>query len=232
MTSPLEPALSPAVKFPRFTDFGDLSSLSIVTQDLSLTYDVTAIAVLPGYERMSMPSNRLGPRRWSSLRAEDRLKIRRISLGSPLEIIFGVGGASASIAGVAAATNRILVAVKAWTDVLAAGLDIRERRRALDENRALAPERLHEIQLVNALKEQQVRRATAEADLVESARNEILQTGTIALREIGVVERPKKRRATELSSLDYAELLDEPIRRILGYGGGELEIDEDDPDLS
>ncbi len=43
---------SPLVRFPNFVDLGDLHSLSIIVQDLSLIYDVTAVAVLPGYEPM------------------------------------------------------------------------------------------------------------------------------------------------------------------------------------
>jgi hypothetical protein len=226
MISSSGPEVSSMVRFPRFTEFGDLNSLSIVTQDLSLTYDFCAIMVLPGYERVPVPGTRFGPRRWSPLRAEDRLKVRRISLGSPLEIIFTVGETSATIAGVAAAVNRVLVTVKTWTDVLAAGLDRSQRRQALEEDRALAPERLRQIQLGNALTEQQLRRATAEADLVERARNEILLARPLGEVEY-IQEPPRRRRASQLTAEDAAELLDEPIRRILSYSGGEIEVGDE-----
>lgn len=231
MTSPSSAALSPTIRFPRFTDFGDLNSFSIIIQDLSLVYDVAAIAVLPGYGQIRMPETRFGPRRWSPLRAEDRLKVRRVSLASPLEIMFDAAGFSAAIGGIATAVNRVLVAVKSWQDILAAGVDVDQRRQALAENRELAPVRLRQAELSNALLDQQVRRARAEADLVERARDEILQLRHPSDEEATLVRLPRRRHtASSLTSEDYAELLDEPVRRILGYAGGELEVvDEAEP---
>lgn len=162
------------IRFPRFTDFGDLNSLSIVVQDLSLIYDVTATAVLPGYGQIRMPETRFGPRRWSPLQAEDRLKIKGVSLASPLEIIFDVTGLTTIVGGIAIAVNRVLVAVKNWQDVLAAAVDIEQREQVLAENRDMAPIWLRQAELNNALLEQQVRRARSEADVVEAARDEIL----------------------------------------------------------
>jgi len=231
MTSPRPAAPSPLVRFPSFTDLGDLNSLSIVIQDLSIIYDVTAVAVLPGYGRVRMPSTRLGPRRWSPLRAEDRLKVKRVSLASPLEIVFFLAGLSTAVGSGAIAGSRVLRAVKAWVDVLAAGVDLDQREQALEENRALAPERLREAQLSNALREQQLRRVTAEADIIERARNEILglhgdsEYESASSRGVGV-----HRDAGSLTSIDFAELLDEPMQRLLGYGGGELEVVGDEYD--
>ena len=204
----------------------DLNSFSIIIQELSLVYDVTAIAVLPGYGQIRMPETRFGPRRWSPLRAEDRLKVKRVSLASPLEIMFDVAGFSTAIGGVAIAVNRVLVAVKSWQDVLAAGVDVDQRRQAPTENRELAPVRLRQAELSNALPDQQVRRARAEADLVE-----ILHLSQPSDEEAGLVRLPRRRHtAASLTSEDYAELLDEPARRILGDAGGELEvIDEPEP---
>src|SRR5215831_9605557 len=102
MTNPSDSTLSPFIRFPNFTDLGDLNSFSIVVQDLSTIYDVTAVAVLPGYEQVLMPSIRLGPRRRSPLRGEDRLLVKSVSLSSPLEIVFWVMSASSAF-GVAAA---------------------------------------------------------------------------------------------------------------------------------
>jgi len=231
MTSPSPSALSPTIRFARFTDFGDLNSFSIIIQDLSLVCDVTAIAVLPGYGQIRMPETRFGPRRWSPLRAEDRLKVKRVSLASPLEIMFDVAGFSTAFGGIAIAVNRVLVAVKSWQDVLAAGVDVDQRRQALAENRELAPVRLRQAELSNALLDQQVRRARAEADLVERARDEILHLSHPSDEEAGLVRLPRRRHtAASLTSEDYAELLDEPVRRILGYAGGELEVvDEPEP---
>ena len=225
MTSPSESAPSPMIRFPRFTNFGDLNSLSIVVQDLSLIYDVTAIAVLPGYGQIRMPEIRFGPRRWSPLRVEDRLKIRGVSLASPLEIVFDVTGLAATVSGMAIAVNRVLVAVKTWQDVLAAGVDIEQREQALAENREMAPVRLRQAELNNALLEQQVRRARAEADVVEAARDEILHHHYPPDEKVtrGTGER-RPRTAASLTNADTAELLDEPIRRLLGYSGGELEV--------
>lgn len=225
MTSLSQSAPSPIVRFPRFADFGDLNSLSIVVQDLSLTYDVTAIALLPEYGRVPMPQTRFGPRRWSPLRIEDRIKVRGISLGSPLEIVFDVAGLSVTVTGITAALNRILVVVKGWQDILAAGLDIDQRRMTLAENREMAPLRIRQAELNNVLLEQQVRRATAEADIVEAARGEILRPRSVDLEPpLTTVERRHHVAAASLDSEDFAELLDEPIRRLLGYGGGELEV--------
>ncbi len=227
MTSASEPELSTALRFPGFTEVGDLNSLSIVAQDLSLTYDIVAVAILPGYERVPMPTTRFGPRRWSELSAEDRLPVKRISFSSPLEMIFGIGGAI--IGGAATANNRILIALKGWTDFLAAGQDRRERRQALEESRAMAPERLREIQLTNALKEQHLRRATVEADLMEHARDEILRPQIANVGEVNRANPPRQqRRARDLTVEDYVELLDDPMRRILYFGGGELEIEDDE----
>ncbi len=233
MTSPSPPAPSPMVRFPRFTDFGDLNSLSIVIQDLSVTYDVTAIAVLPGYGQVRMPATRVGPRRWSRLRAEDRLKVKRASLASPLEIAFAVAEVSMAVGGVAVAVNRVLVAVKTWVDVLAAGVDLDQRRQALEENRTLATQRRREAELSNALREQQLRRATAEGDLVERARDEILGLRRLPDDETSVSRgRRVRRTAGSLTSVEFAELLDEPMQRLLGYAGGELEVAGDEPESS
>jgi hypothetical protein len=229
MTTPTGPTLSPMIRFPRFTDLGDLNSLSIVIQDLSLIYDVAAIAVLPGYGRIRMPEIRFGPRRWSPLRPEDRLKVRGISLGSPLEIIFDVTGFATTVGGIAIAVNRVLVAVKTWQDVLAAGVDHDQREQALSENREMAPIRLRQAQLSNDLLEQQVRRARAEADVVEAARAEILQLRHPQDGEVSVgTSETRPSIASALTSADFAELLDEPIRRLLGYSGGELEVAGDE----
>jgi hypothetical protein len=229
MTSPSRPEPSPTIRFPRFTDFGDLNSLSIVIQDLSLTYDVTAVTILPGYGRVRMPTTRFGPRRWSLLEVQDRLKLKRVSLASPLEIAFDTTGISLAISGVALAANRVLVAVKAFTDVLAAGVDIHQREQALEENRELAPERLRQANLSNDLLEQQVRRAAAEADLIERARDEILGLRPPPEDNITAHDSSRGQRTVgALASAEIAELLDEPIRRILGYCGGELEVYGDD----
>jgi hypothetical protein len=227
---------SPTIRFPRFTDLGDLNSLSIVIQDLSLIYDVAAIAVLPGYRQIRMPETRFGPRRWSPLRAEDRLKVKHVSLASPLQIMFDVAGFSMAVSGIASAVNRVIVAVKSWTDILAAGVDIDQREQALAENRELAPVRLRQAELSNVLLEQRVRRATAEADLVDIARDEILHVRRPQGEEIPLSRRARGRHTVaSLTNGDIAELLDETIRRLLGYSGGELEVDgdgRDEPDPS
>lgn len=221
MPSSQPPAPSPLVRFPTFSDLGDLNSLSIVIQDLSAVYDVTAVAVLPGYERVPMPATRLGPRRRSPLRAEDRLQVRGVSLGSPLEIVFCVTYLSVAATALA---SRVAHAAKAWIDVLAAGVDLNQRRQALELNRALAPEQLNEVQLRNALLEQDLRRVT-EPDLVSAAREEfrgfIDELDRDAESSVG---RPYRSTASQMTSGDFADLLQEPMERILGYGGGQLEV--------
>jgi hypothetical protein len=208
---------------PRFTDLGDLNALSIVVQDLSLIYDVSAVAVLPGCGQMLMPDVRFGPRRWSPLRADDRRKVGRISLASPLAMVFDVAGLMTTVNGMAVVANRVLVAVKTWQDILAAGLDIQERERSISENRRMAPSRLREGELSNNLLAQQVRRATAEADIVEAARDGIVIRLMGEEPTHGRLERVRHT-AASLSNAQYAQLLEEPIQRLLGYSGGEIEI--------
>jgi hypothetical protein len=233
MTSPSDASLSPFVRFPNFTELGDLNSLSIVVQDLSTIYDVTAVAVLPGYERVRMPSTRLGPRRLSPLRGEDRLIVRSVSLSSPLDIVFWV--TTAGILGVAA--DRIARAVKAWIDVLSAGVDLQQRRQALDHNRNLDPYQLEEAELRNALLREQVRRITVppESELVDDARAELRDPSSAPRSrewrtpdsepDPGRERRGSHQRsAGSMTSLEFAELLAEPVDRLLGYAGGELEV--------
>src|SRR5690348_13113066 len=98
MTSPGDQTLSPLVRFPNFTDLGDLSSLAIVIQDLSIIYDFTAMAVLPGYEQVYVPAAWIGPRRYSPLDEEDKLKVSSVSLSSPLEVVFYVAMAAPAAA--------------------------------------------------------------------------------------------------------------------------------------
>jgi len=205
--------LSSSLRFPNFTEFPDLSFLSIVIQELSTTYDVTGVAVLPNYGEVRMPSQRLGPRRWSPLRRADRIQVSRLTLASPLTLVIaalGIGGAP-----------RVL---KAYTDVLAAGLDARKRIQALEENRQLAPERVRAAQIHNALAEQKLRRVTAEADLIERARDEALGSDPLEMDPESEQGYETSRRASSLTASEFSQLLDEPIRRIITYGGGELEI--------
>jgi hypothetical protein len=145
-----------------------------------------------------------------------------------LEIAFDTTGISMAISGVALAANRVLVAVKAFTDVLAAGVDIEQREQALEENRELAPVRLRQAELGNDLLEQQVRRATAETDLIERARDEILGLRLPPEENTTPHDSSRGRTVGSLTSAEIAELLDESIRRLLSYAGGELEIYGDD----
>ena len=229
MATPSNESLSPLVRFPHFTELGDLNALSIVVQDLSLIYDITAVAVLPGYSHVRMPAVRIGPRRRSPLRGEDRLLVKRVSLSSPLEIVFWVMSVSSSLGIMAGSFNRVASAVKAWIDVLSAGVDLQQRRQALELNRALAPEALHEAQLRNALLERQVRQVSVPLDsgLVERAR--------VELRDPLSAPEPRRDRAGKhrrnagtMSSLEFAQLLEEPVERLLGYAGGQLQIAGDE----
>jgi hypothetical protein len=217
MTTPQHSASSLSLQFPNFPEMVDLNHLSIIIQDLSLTYEVTAVATSPTYGYVQMPANQLGPRRWSMLYEEDRVQVKTVSLSSPLILILvamGTGGAP-----------RVL---KAWADVLSARLDLRERAQALAENRALAPDRLRAAKLNNELTEQKLRRARAEADITEKARDEILDVGQGT--DSGELPIDGLHRANSLTADEFALLLDEPIRRILGYGGGEIEITTEDDD--
>ena len=230
MTTPSVSTPSPMIRFPKFTDFGDLNSLSIVVQDLSLIYDVAAIAVLPGYGQTYMPEVRFGPRRWSPLRVGDRLKVGRISLASPLTMVFDVAGLATTVSGITVAVNRVLVVVKAWQDILAAGTDIEQREQALAENREMAPIRLRRAELNNNLLEQRVRRARAEADVVVAARDETFQLRHPSDEDPARTNERRSRTAASLSNAGFSELLDEPIQRLLGYSGGELEVAGNDPE--
>lgn len=230
---------SPLVRFPNFTDLGDLHSLSIIIQDLSLIYDVTTVAVLPGYGRVLMPTTRLGPRRHSPLRDTDLLSVKTVSLSSPLEIVFAVTG-TLGVTGLS--LKRLAVAAKAWIDVLAAGLDLQERKLALDQSRALAPLQLQlqEAQLRNQFSAERLRHVTApeEYDLIGQARERTLEyeerrpfqdaeSDEEFLPRRDRVGRHRKP-ADSMSNLEFAELLGDPMDRVLGYSGGELEVAGDE----
>ena len=187
------------------------------SQDLSVIYDVTTIAVSPEYGNVSMPATRIGPRRYSALRREDRLIVKRVSLASPLETVFYT----------AVSAPGILLSLKAFLDVLAKGTDIAERIQTLNENRALRDERLREAQLRNDILAEGLRRTRTENDLFVNAIQEYSASGSDSLEET----RPRHmgyRTASDLTARDTAQLLDEPIHRLYYYGGGELEIAGDE----
>jgi hypothetical protein len=219
----------PLVRFPLFIDLGDLNALSIVIQDLSLIYDVTAIAVLPDYDDVYMPAERIGPRRRSPLRGEDRLLVKRVSLASPLEIVFWGLSVSSSTAAIGVGFSRVAAATKAWIDVLSAGVDLQQRRQALELNRAMGPEQLREAQLRNALLQRQLREVSVppESGLVEDAAAESRDPSSASAPRL---PRPGRHRraAGAMTSNEFAELLDDPVRRLLGYAGGELQIAGDE----
>jgi hypothetical protein len=247
MPEPNNILASPVVRFPNFVDLGDLHSLSVVIQDLSLIYEVTTAAVLPGYEHVLMPSTRLGPRRRTLLNSADLLPVKTVSLSSPLEVVFAVSGAlGASGLGL----KRLAVSAKAWIDVLSAGLDFQERKQALDRNRALAPLQLElEIaRLRNELAQERLRRVVAppEDALVDQARRGSLEYRPIngggpppRLNDEVEGEFPPKlggvgrhRKPVGLTdNTELAELLEDPMDRVLGYSGGELEVAGDEEAL-
>jgi hypothetical protein len=214
---------SPGVRFPNFTDIGDLNALSVIVQDLSIIYDVTTVAALPGYSYVILPGTRLGPRRNSPLRPDDRLKVKKVSLASPLVIIFEIASVATLLGVIAANVSRIETAILGYFNVLSAGTDYQQRVQALEENKALAPERLREAQLRNAILEQRLRRITAEADLVERARAEVRDP---AVRSFNLPQRRAtgRKRVDQATSADVADLLEEPMQRLLGYAGGEIEL--------
>jgi hypothetical protein len=231
---------TPVVRFPNFSDLGDLHSLSVIIQDLSLIYEVTTVALLPGYERVPMPNTRLGPRRRTLLYGTDLLSVKTVSLSSPLEVVFAVTGA---LGATGLSLNRLAVAAKAWIDVLAAGLNFQERKLALDRSRALAPLQLEldEARLRNELAAERLRRVVAppEDTLVDQARRGTLDyradsRGEPSLRanddsEDEFPPRPNdvgrhQRFAGSMDTLEFAELLEDPMIRVLGYSGGELEV--------
>lgn len=221
MTAPTTSIPSLTLRFPRLPDQTDLNYISLILQDLSLIYETTVIATTPSYGHVWMPSNQLGPRRWSRLLKEDRVQVESISLASPLTFVL----VSVGVLG-----PRL---IKSWTGVIAAGLDILERIDAIRENRALAPERLRSARLDNALKEQELRRVTADADLVARAQAEVPEADYYTqIREIQnrTLREYSPRRADSLDPEDFALLMDHPMQRLLGYGGGEIEISEESND--
>jgi hypothetical protein len=225
MTEPADSPLAPFVRFPNFRDLGDLNAFSIIVQDLSTIYDVTTVAVLPGYENVRMPSTRLGPRRRSPLSEQDRLLVKNVSLSSPLEIVFWVMSGSGVLGTMAMSFNRVAIAVKSWIDVLSAGVDLQRRRLELEHDRNLAPLQLHEAELRNALLEQQARSVIAppQSRLVEEALKESRGGSSVRPVRRERVERYRKR-AGAMTSREFSELLDEPVNRLLGYAGGEIEL--------
>lgn len=211
MTIPQQSASSLSLQFSNFPEMVDLNHLSIIIQDLSLTYEVTAVATLHTYGYVQIPVNQFGPRRWSMLYKDDRVQVRQITLASPLILIIAAMGAGGA--------PHVL---KAWADVLSAGLNLWERAQALEENRTLARHRLRAAELNNELTEQKIRQARAEADIAENARDERL--GVAQRGDSDELPIDNVRRANSLTADEYALLLDDPMHRILEYGGGDLRI--------
>jgi hypothetical protein len=230
VTIPQQSPPSLKLQFPNFPETIDLSHLSVIIQDLSVTYDVTAVATLPNYGYVQMPAYQLGPRRWSILYKEDRIQVEKIRLASPLLLILGAIGVGGP---------RIL---KSWAGVLSAGQNIYERAQVIRENRALAPHRERAAKLDNELIEQKLRIARAQADIAEKTRDKILanepdrvtdnQPDRVPTNQQDRVPTEIRRssRANSLEAEEFTILLDAPIRRILEYGGGELQITPDSDD--
>lgn len=227
MTTPNFSSLSPLIRFPNFSETSpDLNELSVLIQDLSLIYDVTGVAVLPEYGEIRMPRYSLGPRRNSPLREEDRLRVKRISLASPFVLVFYVTYASVGSLGV-------LSVVKSFIDVLSKGLDVYERARVIGLNRALAREELREARLRNDIRETKLQRIRGEPSSPPEASDQGLRLVVPTVPQLVSTEPPTRERgipASQVDSTSFAQLIDEPIRRVLEHGGGELEItgDEDD----
>lgn len=218
---------SPFVRFPNFTDIGDLNALSVIVQDLSVVYDISTVTALPGYSHVILPGTRLGPRRNSPLRPEDRLKVQKVSLASPLEIGFAIASIATLFGIVATNISRIEAAILGYFNVLSAGTAYEQRVQALAENRELAPERLREAQLRNAILERQLQLITSEAELVERARAEVHDPSRRSF-ELPQRRTTGRKRIDEATAADVADLLEEPIQRLFGYAGGEIQIGSDD----
>jgi hypothetical protein len=172
------------------------------------------------------------------------LSVKTVSLSSPLQIVFAV---TASLGATGMSLNRLAVAAKTWIDVLAAGLDFQERKLALDRNRALASLQLEldEARLRNELAAERLRRVVAppQDNLVDQARR-----GTLEYRADNEDELPSgpnedteaefppgsnevgsyQRFAGSMDTGEFAELLQDPMDRVLGYSGGELEVAGDE----
>lgn len=219
--------MSAVLRMPRFDDPGDINALAVILQDLSVIYDVTALAVLPGYGSYTLPATRIGPRRYSPLRAEDRLRVKKVSLASPLILTFWLMGGMGAVNAFSRAAERGAQAARAWIDVVGAGVDTQQRKQALEQHRALAPGLERRLELQNLIAEQELRRVTAENDLVDAERLAYLQQGhehAIEARGHSGDAIARRRRVSSSSSDDIAELLDEPIRRVIGLSGGILDV--------
>ena len=217
MAFPSLSTLSPVIRFPNYGEFTDLNSFSIIIQDLSAIYDVTTIAVRPDYGQVLMPTTRIGPRRYSPLRQRDRLRVKRVSLASPLELAIFV-----------AASTPALLSLKTFLEALSKGTDIVARIQVLNENRALGRERLRAAQLQNDILAEGLRRIRAETDVAVRAAEERLSFGQDPFDESPEPRGRHRAPARELPTEDYAQLLEEPIQRVFSYGGEELEIAGDD----
>lgn len=178
------------------------------------------------------------------MRDYDVLPVKTVSLSSPLQIVFAITG---TIGLTGLSLNRLAVAAKAWIDVLAAGLDLQERKEALDRGRTLAPLHLQEAQLRNEFLTARLRRVTAPSQygLVDQARRGTLEypddrdefeprrpeypdDGDDEFEPTRHYVAPPQRFADSMSTLEFAELLGEPVDRMLGYSGGEWEVAGDE----
>ncbi|MDP3712158.1 MAG: hypothetical protein Q8R60_06715 [Mycobacteriales bacterium] len=114
------------MRFPEARD--QLTALEVagVITDLNDLYELTALAVLPGYEKAALPSQ-WRPRRRSRLIPEDELTVGQISYGSELTILLGLAG------GLSAATFGV---VKALPSIVRDSLEVGDNWASRNERRA------------------------------------------------------------------------------------------------
>jgi len=199
------------VRFPEARD--QLTALEVagVISDLNDLYELTALAVLPGYEMVGLPSQ-WRPRRRSRLIPEDELTVGQISYGSELTILLGLAG------GLSAATFGVVKALPAFVRDSIEVQDnwfAREERRAKLRTRAMR-ERMEDEEKISKIVKRRRKSAT------EFARRRPAGEG--------LDQAPAENQGHEPPGIEGPTVADQVADRLLGIAGPPVaEVVGEDP---
>ncbi len=150
-----------------------------VLSDLNGVYEVSVLATVGGYETAYVPSQSR-PRRTSRLASDDRLRVQRLTYGSPLEMVLtldpevlrgAMSGGLVVASGAVATVQWLPKLLNAWTETFFAGSTYRDRREMVHEQLVALREstrrenEAHELSIRQAAA--QVRRTETETARIE-----------------------------------------------------------------
>jgi hypothetical protein len=222
------------VRFPQIEDREEFNNFLILLSDLNAIYEITAMTSLDRYQESWFPTE-VRPRRRSRLRPEDRPRISAASLQSPLDLVLGIPDEAIWTAVGTIVSGGLLAAIR-FQKIITAGLDIRERKKLMSYREREAAARAEAAELENDRTRQSIRVLTVQADALEALRSQVLepQAGAdyvgrlvpepvdIAV-EVGTRTRVARRRLLEVSDEQKAEVLEDPIRRLIALSNDVVE---------